>query len=142
MTSVANHQMENGYIMWNFMGDHVFKQNIEKFFLFSWRPRTGGLLPPEEEAKIKKNLKQYAKRFEEEDQKIKSKADTERREAWAKLVQEWNDWAAEKAQWAEANKAELDRLEALTPQEEGDYVFEEVEVEEVVEEREVVEKEA
>jgi len=142
VTSVANHQMENGYIMWNFMGDHVFKQNIEKFFLFSWRPRTGGLLPADEEAKIKKNLKQYAKRFEEEDQKIKSKADTERREAWAKLVQDWNDWEAEKAKWAEANKAELDRLEALTPQEEGDYVFEEVEVEEVVEEREVVEKEA
>jgi len=94
------------------------------------------------EQNIRKSMKQNDKRFEEEDQKIKSKADTERREAWAKLVQDWNDWEAEKAKWAEANKAELDRLEALTPQEEGDYVFEEVEVEEVVEERELVEKEA
>jgi hypothetical protein len=42
----------------------------DKLFQFSWRPRPPSLLPAEKEAEIVKNLKAYAKRYDEEDEAL------------------------------------------------------------------------
>ena len=40
----------------------------DKFFQFSWRPRTPTLLPAEQQEEILRNLKtNYSRRYEEED---------------------------------------------------------------------------
>ena len=64
------HQMENGYHTWTFNGRLLYKQTRERFFQFLWRPRGKSLLSKAQEADIKKNLKKYSKKFEEEDERI------------------------------------------------------------------------
>eukprot|EP00983_Pelagomonas_calceolata_P101964 1158752-Pelagomonas_calceolata.AAC.4 len=43
-------------------GKLLYQQSRERLFQFSWRPRLPSLLPPERDAEILKNLKQYSKR--------------------------------------------------------------------------------
>jgi translation initiation factor 3 subunit B len=76
-TSVSQYryQSENGYIIWNFLGNihHVYK--VEKFFQFCWRPRGDTLLTIKEEDDIRRNLNEKKNDFIKEgkliDEKIK-----------------------------------------------------------------------
>ncbi len=62
-TSVTSvHQMENGYKVWSFHGRLLHESSKDRLFQLSWRPRLPSLLPPEREAEILKNLKQFTKR--------------------------------------------------------------------------------
>ncbi len=61
-TSVAGHQMENGFNLWSFQGKLLYASPKERLFQFSWRPRLPSLLSPEKEQEIAKNLKQYTKK--------------------------------------------------------------------------------
>lgn len=49
----------------------------ERCFQFSWRPRLPSLLPPEKDADIAKNLKAYAKKYDEEDEQLLQQADAD-----------------------------------------------------------------
>ena len=42
-----NWKAENAYIMWNFQGKQLQKQNYDKLFKFSWRPRPPTLITEE-----------------------------------------------------------------------------------------------
>ncbi len=42
----------------------------DQFFQFSWRPRAPTLLSKEQEADVVKRLKEFSKRYDEEDSKI------------------------------------------------------------------------
>ncbi len=42
----------------------------DQFFQFSWRPRAPTLLSKEQEADVLKRLKEFSKRYDEEDSKI------------------------------------------------------------------------
>lgn len=42
----------------------------DRFQQLAWRPRVPSLLPKEKEEEIKKNLKEYSKRYEEEDEAL------------------------------------------------------------------------
>lgn len=48
----------------------VYSTQRDKLYQFSWRPRMPSLLPPEKEVEIAKNLKQYSKRYDEEDEQL------------------------------------------------------------------------
>lgn len=129
VTSV--HQMENGYRVWTFAGAPLHARAVDRFYQFLWRPRPPSLLSAEEEASILKNLKQHAKKFEEEDAALLAEADTaivaERRavlDAWAAWVASSRPYAAEVA----AARAAVLGAGAG----EGEYRTVEVEVEEVV----------
>jgi len=57
-TSVSQyrHQSENGFIIWNFMGQIQNRLKIEKFWQFTWRPRPISLLSTKDEENIRKNF--------------------------------------------------------------------------------------
>lgn len=42
----------------------------DRFQQLSWRPRVPSLLPKEKEEEIKKNLKEYSRRYDEEDEAL------------------------------------------------------------------------
>eukprot|EP00124_Ichthyophonus_hoferi_P003302 Ihof_evm2s279 gene=Ihof_evmTU2s279 len=90
-TSVSywRHQMENGYKIWTFQGRLVCDQPIEKFCQLIWRPRPASLLTEEEMKAIRKNLKTFSIKFDQEDAISGDKATKEQVERRRK---QWNDY--------------------------------------------------
>jgi len=74
-TSVSQyrHQSENGYIIWNFLGQIQTRLKIEKFWQFLWRPRPSTLLSIKEEDEIRRNLNEKKNDFIKESKLIKEK---------------------------------------------------------------------
>lgn len=135
-TSVTSmHDMENGFNMWTFHGKLLYKRSKEMFLQFSWRPRPPSLLPEEQKDQIWRNLKKYAKRFEEEDEQLKAQADTSalsekqrQFDEWCQLQRQWRAWLE-----SDEYKRELNRITAHLPPLEEPEEERSMEVEEVLE---------
>ncbi|KAL1507263.1 hypothetical protein AB1Y20_008112 [Prymnesium parvum] len=65
------HQMENGYNLWSSHGRPLGHIKHEKFYQLIWRPRPPSLLSEAQEKEIRKDLRSYSKKYEEEDRKLK-----------------------------------------------------------------------
>jgi len=92
-SSVTHYQLENGYNIWTFQGNLRHHYTKSKFFQFLWRPRPASLLSKEKEKEIKKNLAEYSKRYQKEDDAFmlehasgKTAEKREMREQWAALL--------------------------------------------------------
>ncbi|TIB70164.1 hypothetical protein E3P77_00082 [Wallemia ichthyophaga] len=90
--SFWRHQAENGYAIWDLKGQEVVKTSIEKFKQFLWRPRPKTLLPKDEQKKIRKNLRDYSRTFEDEDAAEESNVSAELLTQRKMLVNKWNEW--------------------------------------------------
>ncbi|KAF8313816.1 translation initiation factor eIF-3b [Clavulina sp. PMI_390] len=90
--SAWRHTIENGYAIWDFRGNEQEKHIIDKFKQFLWRPRPRTLLPKQRQKEIRKNLKEYSRAFDEEDEQGKTAADQELVAHRKRLVDEWNAW--------------------------------------------------
>lgn len=138
VTSVtAVNQMENGYQVWSFCGQPLYKVSKDRFFGFVWRPRPECLLSKEKQKEISKNLKKYSKRFEEEDEKLLAAVDSELLAEREKMLSEWNSWKESRAEWAQKRKEGIKQLlgsKWVAPEEE--YIVQEVEVSAIVDVRE------
>lgn len=91
-SSYWRHALDNGYKIWDFRGESVREEAIDKFKAFSWRPRPASLLSKNQKKDITKNLKKYSRRFMEEDEMEASEASRQlilqRREA----LKSWKEW--------------------------------------------------
>jgi translation initiation factor 3 subunit B len=78
-TSVSHwrHQMENGFILWSSHGRELSHEKKDKFYQLLWRPRPKSLLSEAKEKDIRKNLRDYSKKYEEEDAKLKLSLDAD-----------------------------------------------------------------
>jgi len=76
-TSVSHwrHQMENGFMMWSSHGRELSHTKQDKFYQLHWRPRPPSLLSEAQEKDIRKNLRKYTQRYEEEDEQLKLSLD-------------------------------------------------------------------
>ena len=76
-TSVSHwrHQMENGFIMWSSHGHELSHEKKDKFYQLLWRPRPPSLLSEAKEKEIRKNLREYSKKYEQEDERLKTMLD-------------------------------------------------------------------
>ena len=90
--SVWRHQMENGYTIWDMKGQELQKVTVEKFKQFLWRPRPRTLLPKDEQKKIRKNLREYSRIFDEEDAAQESSVSAELLAHRKRLVSAYNEW--------------------------------------------------
>jgi translation initiation factor 3 subunit B len=84
--------MENGYHLYDFRGELLREETIDKFKQFSWRPRPASLLSKEEQKQVRKNLREYSRVFEQEDTERISSADVAVVEARREMLQEWVAW--------------------------------------------------
>ncbi len=136
--------MENGYHLYDFKGEQLREEPVEKFKQWLWRPRPPTLLSKDEQKQIRKNLREYSKVFDQEDADRGASADLAVVEHRRRLLDEWMAWRTnieeDGKEEREARGLPLDPLEGLVKGdgEEGeDQVIEEI-VEEIVEETEEI----
>jgi len=139
-TSVsAVHAMENGFNVWSFNGQLLYRLPRDRFFQFLWRPRPRSLLSPEAEKEIAANLKRYSRRYEEVDASLAAQADTAQVAERAALMDDWLAWLRGKRQAMDTaeHRAALEAI-AGPPKSaaEMQYSSETVEVEELIEQHE------
>lgn len=127
--------MENGYHLFDFKGNLLREEHIERFKQFLWRPRPPTFLSKDEQKKIRKNLREYSKQFEEEDELEATAANKEVVEARMRMLDEWNAWRARVNEDLMMEREEVGWVAPAVLEE--DAVVEEI-VEEVVEEKEEV----
>lgn len=133
--------MENGYHIYDFRGEALREEPIDKFKQFQWRPRPPTLLTKEEQKQIRKNLREYSRVFEQEDADRGASADLAVVEARRAMLNEWYAWREDvEAEIAEEREAlglpadpHTHLLEAKTKQIEASGASEKV-IEEIVEE--------
>ena len=111
-TSVSHwrHQMENGYILWSSHGRELAHEKKDKFFQFLWRPRPKSLLSDEQEKEIRKNLRKYSQKYEEEDARLKLSLDADllkRRQEQHKAFEEFLKAKAHEYDSERARRIEL-----------------------------------
>lgn len=70
------------------------KQIQDRFKQFIWRPRPPTLLTKEQQKKIRKNLREFSRTFDEEDAAEESNVSAELIALRKRLVDEWNAWRA------------------------------------------------
>ena len=87
--------MENGYHIYDFKGEALREEAIEKFKQFQWRPRPPTLLTKEEQKQVRKNLREYSRVFEQDDAERGASADLAVVEARRRMLEEWYSWRAE-----------------------------------------------
>ncbi|XP_010454917.1 PREDICTED: eukaryotic translation initiation factor 3 subunit B-like [Camelina sativa] len=132
VTSV--HEMENGFTIWSFNGNLLYRTLKDHFFQLAWRPRPPSFLTAEKEEEIAKNLKKYSKKYEAEDQDVSlllSEQDREKRKA---LKEEWEKWVMQWKSLYEEEKLARQNLRdgEVSDVEEDEYEAKEVEFEDVI----------
>lgn len=134
--------MENGYHLYDFKGEMLREEPVDKFKQWLWRPRPPTLLSKEEQKQIRKNLREYSKVFEQEDADRGASADLAVVEHRRTLLEEWTMWKEALVEDIQAERRERglpeDPLEGIVKNGEGeDQIIEEI-VEEIVEETEEI----
>ena len=133
--SAWQHQIENGYCIWDFRGKLIHKQLIEKLYQTLWRPRSPSLLTKEKQKEIRKNIKDYIKEFEELDDMLKHKMSREAIEERRKLADDWRKFIQScESRYNEEHSLRLNIRGYDSNDEEGYEITEEI-VEELVDEQ-------
>jgi len=110
--------MEAGYKLWSFQGRNLFQQQKEKLWHIAWRPHPPALLPAQKQAEVRKNIKQYSKKYDALDEQAKEsvraafKQERQRKtDAFMKVMERLSEWKEEKEDesgWADAVNAYLE----------------------------------
>ena len=137
--------MENGYHLYDFKGELLREEHVDKFKQFLWRPRPPTLLSKEEQKQIRKNLREYSKDFEEEDRIADDKEKGAVVEERRRMLSEWLAWRANEAEELRADRREMglpedpeeEKAKANGAEAEEAAIVEEI-VEEIVDETEEI----
>lgn len=134
--------MENGYHLYDFKGELLREEHIEKFKQLSWRPRPLTLLSRDEQKTIRKNLREYSKDFEEQDRIEEDKEKGAIVEERRRVFSEWLAWREREAEMLKEERRDLglkevvdDEEQAVNGDEKAGAVVEEI-MEEVLDETE------
>ncbi|KAN0109913.1 Eukaryotic translation initiation factor eIF2A domain containing protein [Russula decolorans] len=139
--SAWTHTIENGYAIWDFRGQEIEKRLLDRFKQFLWRPRPPSLLTNKQKQKIRKNLREYSRAFEEADAAEETTVSAELVAQRKRAVDEWNAWRVRGAEEvAEARRVRGNRGEASGRKREEEEDKEEIEVwiDELIEQTEEV----
>ncbi len=132
-------QIENGYAIWDFRGQEIEKRLLDRFKQYLWRPRPPSLLTNKQKQKIRKNLREYSRAFEEADAAEETTVSAELVAQRKRAVDEWNAWRVRVVEEvAEARRARGRRGEASGRKREEDKEEIEVWIDEVIEQIEQV----
>lgn len=130
--------MENGYHLYDFKGTLLREEHIDRFKQWIWRPRPPTLLSKEEQAEIRKNLRNYSKLFDEQDLAKKNTANRQVVEHRRRLLQEWLAWREHVAQVLKEEGVDVEALNDQTTKKDAEVEEIEEIVEEIIEETEEV----
>lgn len=102
--SVWRHTLENGYAIWDFRGNELQKVVLDRFKQLLWRPRPRTLLTKEDQKRVRRNLRELGKVFDEEDIALESQLALQHKEVYQRALEEWRAWRAR-------SKAQLQELQ-------------------------------
>lgn len=145
MTHLTIEQMENGYHLYDYKGSLLREEHVDRFKQFSWRPRPPTLLSKEEQKQVRRNLREYSKIFEQQDEDRKLNMNKAVLEERRTLLEEWLSWRRTVEQDLREQRAELglpeesfeSTIAATESEVENGQVVEEI-VEEIIQETEEV----
>lgn len=130
--------LEPGYRLWDWKGQDLEHRPTEKFRQFLWRPRPPTLLSKDDQRRIRRNLREYSRQFEEQDALEESNVSAELIALRQRLVEEWNAWRERSKARVDGRRKELglQGRAAVVRAEQSKVAEEEVEewLEEVIEE--------
>lgn len=112
--------MENGYHLYDFKGELLREEHIEKFKQLSWRPRPPTFLSRDEQKTIRKNLREYSKDFEEQDRIEEDKEKGAIVEERRRILSEWLAWREKEEEELKAERRELGLREDIEDEEDAD----------------------
>lgn len=112
--------MENGYHLYDFKGELLREEHIEKFKQLSWRPRPPTFLSRDEQKTIRKNLREYSKDFEEQDRIEEDKEKGAIVEERRRILSEWLAWREKEEEELKAERRELGLREDIEEDEDAD----------------------
>ena len=112
--------MENGYHLYDFKGELLREEHIEKFKQLSWRPRPTTLLSRDEQKTIRKNLREYSKDFEEQDRIEEDKEKGAIVEERRRILSEWLAWREREEEELKAERRELGLKEDVEEEDKAD----------------------
>jgi len=93
-----NMPMENGYNFYSFQGTLLSHTLEEKFMQLMWRPRPPSLLTDKDVKGVKKNLRNFTSKFEEEDKKLAGRRSEDERIKRNRIRAEWVAYVKAKAE--------------------------------------------
>lgn len=105
--SVWRRSTEHGYAIWNFHGTELQKHILEQFKQILWRPRPKTLLTKEDQKRVRRNLREFSKIFDQEDEAEESSQALAHREVYQRMVKEWKEWRERNRGKLEEAKKEL-----------------------------------
>lgn len=119
---LADHdpKMENGYHLYDFKGELLREEHIEKFKQLSWRPRPLTLLSRDEQKTIRKNLREYSKDFEEQDRIEEDKEKGAIVEERRRILSEWLAWREKEEEELKEERRDLGLTEEDDEDEDDD----------------------
>ena len=106
-SSFWRHSMEHGYVIWDFRGNELQKNVMEQFKQILWRPRPKTLLSKDQMKKVRKNLKEYSKIFDQEDQEAEMSQALAHKEEYKRMLDDWKAWRSHGREKLRAARKEL-----------------------------------
>jgi translation initiation factor 3 subunit B len=79
-------------MIWDFKGQQLTHSPVEKFKQFLWRPRPPTLLTKDLQRKVRRELKDHSRAFDEQDAAEENRGTAEKRAQRDREVAEWNAW--------------------------------------------------
>jgi translation initiation factor 3 subunit B len=90
--------------------DHIQQDRFKQFL---WRPRPATLLPKDAQRKVRKELKEHSRAFDEEDAAEENRGSAEKLAQRQRDIAEWDAWRSKNiARLAEARKARGKEIKA------------------------------
>ncbi|KAL7421607.1 Translation initiation factor 3 subunit b [Cryptotrichosporon argae] len=83
---------EPGFSLWDFKGQELQHHALDKFKQFLWRPRPPTLLSKEQQKKIRKELKEHSRQFDDEDAAEENRGSAEKLAQRQREIAEWDAW--------------------------------------------------
>ena len=99
--------MENGYHLYDFKGELLREEHLDKFKQLFWRPRPPTLLSKEEQKQIRKNLREYSKDFDEQDRIEEDKEKGAIVEQRRRMLSEWLAWREREEEDLRSDRREM-----------------------------------
>lgn len=115
------------------------EEHVDRFKQFSWRPRPPTMLSKDEQKQVRRNLREYSKIFDDQDQQRKTSANRALIDQRKRLLAEWYAFEREAREELQEQRADARARDGL-PEDEDEEAEEEAAdgeaqvVEEIVEE--------
>lgn len=131
---------ENGFKIWTFQGLLKQENPVDQFYQFLWRPRPPTLISKEQQAEIRRTIREvYYKKFDEEDEAVRQSQLSSEARSRAEAKKLFREFRAKCDASVRADAARRQELRGGIPSEdEDDYEITEVEIDEEVDVQEIV----